>query len=113
MEECIKFEISFAGKVCNFPSLYRSSSQSHAIFETFNDNLELNSDTIANKTPYLIVILGDFNGKSSDWYKHDKTSYEGSEIEVITSQFGLKQLIQEPTRIVSNSSSCIDVVFTS
>ena len=60
LEECIKFEISFAGKVCNFISLYRSPNQSHDIFETFVYNLELNLDTIANKNPNLIVILGDF-----------------------------------------------------
>ena len=102
MDECINFEISLADKVCNLISLYRSPSQSHDVFETFADNLELNVDTIANKNPYLIVILGD-----------DKTTYEGSKIEAITSQFGLKELIQEPTHILSNSSSCTDLVFTS
>ena len=35
LEEYINFEISFAGKVCNFISLYRSPNQSHDIFETF------------------------------------------------------------------------------
>ena len=99
MEECINFETSFAGKVCNFISLYRSPSQSNDIFETFADNFELNLDTIAKENPYLIVILGDFNAKSSNWYKHDKTTYEGSKIEAITSPFGLKQLIPEPTHI--------------
>ena len=104
MEECIKIEISFAGKVCNFISLYRSPSQSHDIFETFADNLGQNLDTIADKNLYLIVILGDFNAKSSNWYKHDKTIYEGSKMEALTSQFGLKQLIQELTHILSNLS---------
>ena len=113
MEECINFEISFAGKVCNFISLHRSPSQSHDIFETFVDNPELNLDTIANKNPYFIVVLGQFNVKSSNWYKHDKTTYEGSKIEAITSPFGLKQLTQEPTHILSNPSSCINLVFTS
>ena len=113
MEECINFETSFAGKVCNFISLYRLPSQSHDIFETFADNLELNLDTIANENPYLIVILGDFNAKLSNWFKHDKTTYKCSKIEAITSQFGLKQLIQEPAHILSNSSSCIDLLFTS
>ena len=61
LEECINFEISFAGKA----SLYQSPSQLHDIFKTFADNLELNLDTIANKNPYSIVILGDFNTKSS------------------------------------------------
>ena len=65
------------------------------------------------KNTYLIVILGDFNAKSTNWYKHDKTTYESSKIEAITSQFGLKQLFQEPTHILPNSSSCIDLVFTS
>ena len=96
------FEILFAGEICNFISLYRSPSQSHDVFETF-----------ADKNPYLIVILGDFNAKSTNWCKHDKTAYEDSKIEAITSQLGLKQFIQEPTHILSNSSSCIDLVFTS
>ena len=113
MEECINFEISFAGKVCNFISFSRSPSQSHNVFETFAHNLELNLATIANKNPYLIVILCDFNAESSNWYKHDKTTYEGSKIKAITSQFRLRQLIQEPTHILSNLSSCIDLVFTS
>ena len=76
-------EISLAGKVCNFIFLYRSPSQSHDIFETFAYNLELNLDTITSKNPYLIVILGDFNAKSSNWYKHNKTTYGGSKIEAI------------------------------
>ena len=113
MEECINFEISYAGKVCNLISLYQSPSQSHDIFETFADNLELNLDTIANENPYLIVILGDFNAKLSNWFKHDKTTYKCSKIEAITSQFGLKQLIQEPAHILLNSSPCIDLLFTS
>ena len=93
LEECINFEISFAGKVCNFKSLYRSPSQPHDVFKTFAENLELNLDAIAKKNRYLIVIFGDFNAKSLNWCKHDKTTYEGSKIEAITSQFGLKQLI--------------------
>ena len=66
MEKCINFGISFAGRVCNFISLYWSPNQSHDIFETFVGNLELNLDMIANQNPYLIVILGDFNAKSAN-----------------------------------------------
>ena len=61
----------------------------------------------------MIVILGDFNAKSSNWYKHDKTTDDGSKVEAITSHFALKQLIQEPTHILSNSSSYTDLVFRS
>ena len=50
----------------------RSPSQLYDVLEIFSYNLEVNLDTIANKNAYLIVIFGDFNAKSSNWYKHDK-----------------------------------------
>ena len=50
---------------------------------------------------------------NSNWYKHDKTSYEGSKIDAIISQFGLQQLIKEPIHILKDSSPCIDLLFTS
>ena len=76
LKECMNFEISFGGKICNFISLYQSPSQSSDTFKDFADNLELNLDKIANKSPYLLVVLSDFNVKSSNWYKHDKTTYK-------------------------------------
>ena len=100
-------------KLGNFISLYRSPIQSLDIFEKFADNFELNLDKATNKKSHLIVILDDFNAKSSNWYKHDTTTYEGSKIDAIMSQFGLKQLIQEPTHILTDSSPCIDLIFTS
>ena len=36
-----------------------------------------------------------------------------SKIDAITSQFGLQQLINEPTHLIADSSSCIDLIFTS
>ena len=60
-----------------------------------------------------MTTIGDFNAKSKNWYSQDKTSFEGKTIESITSQFGLYQLINEPTHLLENSSSCIDLIFTS
>ena len=62
--------------------IYFSHSQSHENFETFADNLELNLGVIANENAYLMAILGDFNAKSSNWYKHDKTTYERSKMKL-------------------------------
>ena len=70
-------------------------------------------ETLTQKGSFLTTIIGDFNAKSYNWYSHDKTSFEGSNIESITSQFGLHQLINEPTHLLQNSSSCIDLIFTS
>ena len=86
-------------------SLYRSPIKSSDTFEDFAENCELNLDKIANKSPYLLPVLGDFNVKSSNWHKHDKTTYECCKIDEVTSQFGLQQLIKEPTHILTDSSS--------
>lgn len=40
------------------------------------------------------------------------TNFEESAIEIIKFCFGLLQLINKPTHIANNSSSCIDVIFT-
>ena len=64
-------------------------------------------------TPYMRVLLGDVNAKCPNWYKHDKTNFVGIAIENISSQCGLYQVINEPTNILENSSSCIDLIFTS
>ena len=39
--------------------------------------------------------------------------YEGSKIDGIISAFGIQQIINEPTHIIGNCSSCIDLIFTS
>ena len=58
-------------------------------------------------------MIGDFNAKSKDWCSIDVTSFESSELDFLTSQFELSQIIKEPTHILDNSRSCIDVIFTS
>ena len=113
LEEFINFEISFGDKLCNFISLYHSPSQSLDVFEKFPDNVEFSLDKITNKNPYLKFILGDCNTKLSNWYKHDTITYEGSKVDAITSKFGLKQLIQESTHILTDLTSSIDPISTS
>ena len=40
LQECINFEIKIGDKLCNFISLYRSSSQTLEDIETFYKNFE-------------------------------------------------------------------------
>ena len=61
----------------------------------------------------MIVVLGDFNAQTKGWHPLGKTTYEGTRIDGFTSQFGQKQLIHEPTYIIEESSSFIDLVFAS
>ena len=113
LNECIIFEIKFGDKICNFISLYRSPSQSEDDFGNFCNNFELTLDAALATNPFLIVAIGDFNTKSGNWYTGDTTTSESSKIEGITSQFGLQQIINEPTHIQGYSMSCIDLTFSS
>ena len=99
-------------KICNFITLYRSPSQNQDDFQAFIDNLEMNLETLAQRNPFLMVVLGDFNAKSKHWCSQDSTNFEGITIENVTSQFGLSQIITEATHILESSSSCIDLIFT-
>ena len=109
LHECINFELKIGDKLCNFVALYRSPSQTQDEFEKFSDNLELNMGTLSQKLClFLVVAIGDIS-----WYINDSTTSQGNVLENITSQFGLQQIITEPTHILDNSSSCIDLIFTS
>ena len=100
-------------QVCNFVSLYRSPNQSEDDFENFCNNFELTLDVVSATNLFLIVAIGDLNAKSRNWYTGDTTTFEGSKIEAITSQFGLQQIINERTHIQGKSESCIDLIFSS
>ena len=113
LHESITFELRIGDKLGSFISLYRSPNQSYDYFASFLDNFELTLDTLAQKSRFLMVALGDFNAKFSNWYNKDITSDEGRKIETVTSQNGLHQEINEQTHILNNSSSCIDLLFTS
>ena len=113
LQESISFEVKVGSKICKFVSLYQSPSQTSDDFEKFTDNFELTLDTLAESNSDLVVVLGDLNVKSKNWYINYKTTTEGEEIEFVNPQFGLHQMINEPTYVLENSSSCIDLVFTS
>ena len=59
------------------------------------------------------MVLGDFNAKNKLWFDQNNTSYERSILHDLMAQYGLTQIIYEPTPILESSISCIDLVFTS
>ena len=93
--------------------IHRSPSQSSEEFDKFLSNFEFLLDYIANRNPFVSIIIGDFNARSNNWCSSDKRTYEGKNLESLTSQCGFKQVISDPTHILESSSSCIDLIFTS
>ena len=59
------------------------------------------------------MVIGDFSAKNKLWFDQDNTSYEGSILNDLMAQYGLIQIIHEPTHILKSSVSCIDLIFTS
>ena len=68
-------------------------------------------DQINNKLPIFSVITGDLNARCSKWCNKDITNLFDREIDTLTSSAGYKQIINKPTHIVNNSSSCTDLIF--
>ena len=77
LHESIAFELRIGDKLRSFNSLYRSPNQSCDDFLSFINSFKLTLDTLAQKNPFLMIALGDFNAKYSNWYNEDITSDEG------------------------------------
>ena len=92
--------------------VYRSPSQNSNQSELFLSKLENLLSDINKRKPSLSVVTGDFNARSSSWWCNDINTIEGSHLYSSTSSNGFSQLINEPTHIQTNSSSCIDLIFT-
>ena len=73
--------------------------------------MTLIGDLVA-KNPLFVLITGDFNVRSSNWWKNDLSTSEGIQVDSLTTSYGLSQIISDPTHILPNSSSCIDLIFT-
>ena len=58
------------------------------------------------------IILGDFNARCSVWWTREKTTIEGMQLESNTTVYGFHQLISQPTHLLPQNSSCIDLIFT-
>ena len=68
--------------------IYRSPSQSNKEFDS-----------------------GDFNARSQSWWSNDINTTEGSKLLPLSYSNDFCQLINEPTHIQTNSTSCIDLIF--
>ena len=62
---------------------------------------------------FLVVAIGDCNARSSSWCISDTSNYKGIKIHCLATEYDLRQLFNEPTHLLENTSSCIDLIFTS
>ena len=110
--QCTVCEITLQNQKGYVVVTYRSPSQSSTEFDEFLSNFDKLLNHIKQFRPSFTIILGDFNARSKSWWPEDVTSHEGTHIESLTTMHGLQQLISDPTHLLPNSSSCIDLIFT-
>ena len=58
-------------------------------------------------------MIDSFNEKSKQWCEIDKSSFEDSQLQLLTLKFSLSQIITEATHILEDSRSCMNLLFTS
>ena len=112
LPECIILEVHIHGKKYFFVVLYRSPSQTQSEFDTFMIKFELLLSKIYAENPFCVIITGDFNCRSTEWWENDVENNEGRLFESFASELGLHQLITEPIHLFGDSKSCIDLIFT-
>ena len=112
LQELIVTEVIISRKKVFFVTLYRSPSQDSVQFEDFIDKLQSLMEILQAENPHSLILTGDFNCRSSQWWVGDTQQPEGTALEELIETNNLHQLIEEPTNIREGSMSCIDLIIT-
>ena len=110
LKKVVLLEMSYNNKRVIVSVIYRSPSQSTDEVDSFLSNFENSLNDVTKRKPSLFVVIGDFNSRSSSWWSKDTDTIEGLKLSSLTSSNRLSQLTNEPTQ--TNSTSCIDLIFT-
>ena len=96
---CAVTEIIVNNEICFLRCLYRWPNQIQEQFESFCENLIDVLSGINNQQPTCSILV-------------DKDSKAGQDIDTFTTTSGYTQIIGQPTHIVNDILSCIDLLFT-
>ena len=112
LSQCVLCEVTLQSQKGYVIVIYPSLSQSTVEFDEFLPNFENLLNFVKGFKPSFTIIMGDFNVRSKSWWPDDITSPEGTDVDSLTTMYGLHQLISDPTHLLPNSLSCIDLIFT-
>ena len=112
LQEMIVAEITISRNKILFSTIYRSPSQNSEQFENFIDRLHRSLNVMQRERPPLMILTGDLNCRSSQWWPQDMEEPQGMALEELIETNNLHQLIDEPTNIRGEAMSCIDLITT-
>ena len=69
LDKCLVTEIRSQSEKWFLTCIYRSPSQNNEEFESFCTNFDILLSNINEEIPICSIITGDFNARSSNWWK--------------------------------------------
>ena len=69
-------------------------------------------DQIRREKFHSLILTGDLNCRSSQWWDEDTEYPEGDAVDEVIEMNNLCQLIDKPTNIRGERMSCIDLIIT-
>ena len=101
-------EIHSKGEKYFLTCIYRSPS--HDEFKNFCVNFDLFLNNINDEFLICSIVTGDFNARSTSWWKNFITNTPGQEIDSLTSSAEYAQIVDKPTHVLNNSMSCKNII---
>ena len=83
LQELIVTKFNISSKKVLLITLYRSPGQTNEQYENFVDRLQIMINQIRGERPYCLLLTGDFNCRSSQWWGDDAESPEGTALDVL------------------------------
>ena len=113
LPETIVAEVKLKKKKIFFVLSYRHPSMSNDEVVTYMKRLENIYESIRKENPYVSILCGDFNARSSIFWEGDAENNEGRLLNDLLISNSPYQLICEPTHVRDDGfQSCIDLIFT-
>ena len=110
LKECLTFEVFISNKKGYVVSMFRSPTYNG--LNSLTNNLQKLVVNICCSNPHFILMIGDFNTKLSKWSSNHTRNAKGTQLDYLTSLYGMKQVITGLTHIWENSSSWIDLILS-
>ena len=106
--DIICVELQQHGTKCLICNCYRSPSSDIIQFCSDLDNILENSIHEFQD----VICIGDMNARNSVFWENDVTNTDGRALSAYIQEVGMVELIHEPTRLMGNSRSCIDLILS-
>ena len=84
-----------------FVALYRSANQSNEDFEEFYHRLQDNLDQIKDLKPHWMILTGDFNCRTKQFWPGDTDAPKEIALDELTESNNMTQSIDQPTNLES------------